>query len=206
MNGGLKAILAVVVLGGAAMYYFSTLEHSGSGSDADLAVNDIDLKRVLDVTVDTIVEVDKQLQTSDQSQSAADQAFILLSSELQTAYNAVTPPFVEETIGVQPLADASLLAYSDLNANSTRDENEDGLFLIEVDGQNSRIVATSRQGAVDENRFSGTGIFAGFLLGSMLNRQSARGASAAVANKTPVTATQARARARAGSGSHTRGK
>lgn len=88
------------------------------------------------------------------------------------------------------------------------DQNEDALFLIEVDGENSRVIATSRSGAVNDHHFSGTSLLAGYLIGSMLSRQSAAGVNkSALANKQPVTAkAAASARARAGSGSHSSGK
>ncbi|MBT5880661.1 MAG: hypothetical protein HOH46_16540 [Rhodospirillaceae bacterium] len=206
MKGNLIVVLIVVVIGAGAYFYDKSSDSSGSNSSADLVVTDIDLEQVLDVTVDTIVRVDKTVENMPQGQSTASQAFFLLSSELATAYNAATPPLDENPIDVVPLVDSSLLAYGDINLNGERDENEDALFLIEVDGQNSRIIATSRKGAVGEHRISGSGMFAGYLIGSMLSRQSSKGATAAVANKTPISATQARARARAGSGSHTRGK
>ena len=99
-----------------------------------------------------------------------------------------------------------MVAYSDKNKNGKYEEVEDGLFMIEVDGENSRVIATSNIGAVSDRATGGSGMFTGFLIGNMLNRQSAAGATAGVGQKKPVTATQARARTRAGSGSHSRGK
>lgn len=201
MNGLGRLVLIAAVVGG--IYLFS---NEGSGPEGQLAASDIDLKRVLDVTVDTIVKVEKDIGAMPEAQKSGDAAFLLLADKLAVAYNAEQPPFDTQQIGVVPLKDASLISYADKNKNNKREETEDALFLIEVDGQNSRVIATSRTGAVSEHGFSGSGMLAGFLIGSMLSRQRSAGAAGSVAKKKPVSATQARARARSGSGSHSRGK
>ena len=119
---------------------------------------------------------------------------------------AKQPPLHTAPITVVPRGDASLLAYEEKTGNTQMDEGDDALFLIEVDGENSRIIATSRSGAVNDHHISGTGLLAGYLLGSMLTRQRGAGVtSKSLASKQPRTAQQA-ARSRAGSGSHSRGK
>jgi len=95
------------------------------------------------------------------------------------------------------------LAFVDSDTNGNFDDGEDALYMIEVDGENSRVIATSRSGAVNDSRISGTGLLTGMLIGSMLSRQRASGANPA--SKKTQTAKQA-ARSRAGSGSHSRGK
>jgi len=202
-------LIAVVLVG---FYLFSK---SGDDQYGDLVANDIDLNAVLDVTLDTLYEVQEELNanlpTSEGAQQelegeAADNAFFLLSESLATNYNAASPELHPTTIGVAPKADASLLAYEDLDNNQEMGENEEGLFMIEIDGENSRIIATSRSGAVNDHSFSGTGLLAGYLLGSMMSRQMRSGVDKSkLSGKKPVTAKDA-ARARAGSGSHRSGK
>ena len=132
--------------------------------------------------------------------------FVGLAQRLETSYNSVQPPLHSTNISVVPRKDASLLAYEDKNANKDVDDGENALFLIEIAGEKSRIIATSRSGAVNDHHFSGTSLLAGYLIGSMLSRQRAAGVnSKQLASKQPVTA-KAAARARAGSGSHSRGK
>lgn len=178
------------------------------GSDDDISYVDdpIDLNAVLDVTVDTLYAYQENLDDQDQDSLNADAAFVGFSQALQTSYNNASPALHTAPIGVTPRADASLLAYEDSNSNSEMDNEEPALFMIEIDGERARIIASSRSGAVNEHHFSGTGLLTGYLLGSMLNRQRAAGVtSSSLAKKQPISATQA-ARARAGSGSHSYGK
>ena len=128
------------------------------------------------------------------------------SKTLQANYNRAQPALYPGTIGVIPQSDASLLAYDDANFSQSYDEGEAKLFLIEIDGENSRIVASGRNGAVNDHHFSGTGLLTGYLIGSMLSRQRMAGVNPSkLANKKPATAKSA-AKSRAGSGSHAKGK
>ena len=129
-----------------------------------------------------------------------------MADTLSINYNSAEPKLYESQIGVSPQADASLLAYSDDNLNAALDEQEEALFKIEIDGENARIIASGRSGEINEHHFSGTGLLAGYLIGSMLSRQGRAGVNtSALASKKPVTA-RAAARSRAGSGSHSKGK
>jgi len=195
----IKYGVIALVIGGIYVYNKS----SDPSSVDNYIANDIDLNAVLDVTIDTIYSYEESLKG--QVDKNPDNAFIGFTEVLATNYNSAQPALHSTTIGTSPQNDASVLAFEDSNQNQQFDETENALFLVEIDGENSRIVASSQSGAVNEHRFSGTGLLAGFLLGSMLNRQKASGASSRVASKKPVTASQA-ARARAGSGSHSRGK
>ncbi len=101
------------------------------------------------------------------------------------------------------------MGFADSNSDGKYSSNEEALFKIEVDAENGRLISSSRSGEVTERGFSGTGLLAGFLIGSMMNRQRAAGVNTSqLANKKPVSAAaaQANARSRAGSGSHSRGK
>ena len=194
MNGIVKFALIAAVVGGVYLY------SENSGDD----VKDIDLNAALDVTVDTIHSYQASLDGKEGLD--ADKTIAGLAAQLAANYNTKQPPLHTAKISVQPNADASLLAYEDSNANAIVDDGEKKLFLIEVDGENSRVIASSGSGAVSEHHFSGTSLLAGYLIGSMLGRQRAAGVSSSqLAAKQPVTA-KAAARSRAGSGSHARGK
>ncbi len=182
--------------------YFIYVNSGDSGTS--YVEDDIDLNRVLDVTIETIYAYDEKTQGRNTDESDPDAAFLEFSQDLQNDYNAASPALYKEPIAVEPRGDASLLAYVETNGNGEFDQDsEEALYLIEVDGENSRVIATSRSGAVGEHRISGTGILTGFLLGSMLSRQRAAGANPA--NKKTQTAKQA-AKSRSGSGSHSKGK
>jgi len=194
MNGIAKYVLIAAVIGGIYVYSSDTTED----------VKDIDLNAVLDVTVDTLHSYQASLEGKEKPD--ADKTFTGLAEKLEFGYNTATPPLHPTKISVMPRADASLLAYEDINANKAIDEGEAALFSIEIDGEKARVIATSRSGAVNDHHFSGTGLLAGYLIGSMLTRQRGAGVSSkSLASKQPVTA-QAAARSRAGSGSHSKGK
>jgi hypothetical protein len=201
-------IYGVIIAVGAGIYYNTS--NKGSTPKDSLVVSDVDLKRALDITLSTIENVDAKSPKYDGDPKAGDEMFVLLAKELSKSYSSATPKLDKKTsgmIGVQPLNDGSLMAFQDNNKNGKWDsdpENEDAIFQIEIDGRNSRIIATSRIGEVNQAGFSGSGFLAGMLIGNMLNRQSSAGKTQAVSNKKPVTAQQARSRA--GSGSYRRGK
>ena len=203
-------LIAIVI---AAVYF--------SKNSDNYVEDEIDLNRVLDVTVDTLYAYQEKLDavegepevTSDVEQDElinkqkADSAFLEFSEALAVNYNKAQPViYTKGSIGVSPQTDASLLAFVDSNGNLEREESEDALFLIEIDGENARIIASSRSGAINEHHFSGTSLLTGYLIGSMLSRQRSAGVtSKSLASKKPVTA-RAAAKARAGSGSHSKGK
>lgn len=201
MNSFAKYGLIAAAIGG--FYLYNNLNPSSS---TDYAANDIDLNAVLDITLDTLYTYEEAIDGQLEIDRNPDTAFTGFADELAVNYNKAQPAIYEKAISVAPRSDASLLAYNDSNNNLQQDETEDSLFLIEIDGEQSRIIATSRSGAVNDHHFSGTSLLAGYLIGSMLSRQRAAGvSSSALANKKPVTSGQA-ARARAGSGSHSKGK
>lgn len=174
---------------------------SGS-NDNEYVEDDLDLNLVLDVTIDTLDKVSETVS----EETNPDEAFIILAETLAVDYNQSQPSIYQGNIGVSPQTDSSLLAFDDANANKTFDEGESLLYLIEIDGEKSRIIASSRSGAVNDHHFSGTSLLAGYLIGSMLSRQRASGVSSkSLANKKTITSSAA-AKSRAGSGSHSKGK
>lgn len=201
-------IYGVIIVVGAGIYYNSS--NKGSSPKDSLVVSEIDLERVLDITLSTLENVDAKSSKYKGEPNAANKAFFHLADELSKSYSSAIPKLDKKTsgpIGVQPNNDGSLMAFQDNNKNGEWDRdpgNEDPIFLIEIDGQNSRIIATSRVGEVNQAGFSGSGFIAGMLIGNMLNLQNRAGQTQAVSNKKPVTAQQARSRA--GSGSYRSGK
>ena len=188
-------IIAAVIAG---IYFYN------KSGDHAYVEDDIDLNAVLDVTLDALVTYDDSLQGLENLD--ADQTFVDFAKTLENKYNAAQPPLYKGQIGVSPQKDASLVAYADTNNNHEFEKSEDAIFMIEIDGENARIVASSRSGAVSDHHFSGTSLLAGYLIGSMLGRQRMAGVDTKnLSSKKPVT-TQAAAKARAGSGSHRVGK
>jgi hypothetical protein len=196
MNNLIRYVPIALIAG-----YFLYANFSGSSSADD----ELDLNQVLDITVETIYafeENNPQLVAASEGENS-NVAFIKFSEDLTTNYNAATPAIYKQRITVAPQQDASLIAFVDADANGNFDSGEEALYMIEVDGENSRVIATSRSGAVNDSRISGSGLLTGMLIGSMLSRQRASGSNPS--SKTTQTSKQA-ARSRAGSGSHSRGK
>ena len=195
-NSVIKYGLIAAVLGG--VYFYGSNNNSSSYVE-----DEIDLNLALDITVDTLHSYSDSLGDT---KPEGDAAFLGFAEKLGTNYNLSQPPLYKEQIGVSPQSDASLLAFSDTNMNRTLEEGEELLFKIEIDGEQSRIIASSNSGAVNDHHFSGTSLLAGYLIGSMLSRQRAAGVtSKQLASKKPISS-QAAARSRAGSGSHSSGK
>lgn len=177
-----------------------------TGCSSDDVKDDVDLNRVLDVTVDTLTSFQKNLDTVPDKDRHPDKAFIEFAEQLQTNFNKAQPPVYNKgAVLANAQTDASIMGYSDKNKNGKGDRGEE-IFMIEIDGQKNRLIATSYTGAVHDHSFSGTAFLAGYLMSSLLNRQRAAGVDTnKLSNKNRVSASQA-ARARAGSGSHSRGK
>ncbi len=193
----IKYGLIAAVIGG--VYLYS--ESDGTGSTE----KDIDLNAALDITVDTLQVYEESFGTQKQKPEA-DAAFLGFAEKLGQNFNFAQPPLYSGKIGVSPQSDASLMAFSDTNGDTKWDKDEEALFKIEIDGEQSRIIASSKSGAVNEHHFSGTSLLAGYLIGSMLSRQRGAGVtSQQLASKKPTTASAA-AKSRAGSGSHSSGK
>ncbi len=196
-NVGKYVMIAAVIAG---FYFYS------QSNTSDYVEDDIDLNAVLDVTIDTIYRYEDTIKAQGEGSVDSDAAFMGFSEELGVNLNNALPAIYAGQIGISPQEDASVYAFDDKNANKIADEGEPALFVIEIDGENSRVIASSQSGAVNDHHFSGTGILTGLLIGSMLNRQRGAGVNTkSLASKRPVTA-KAAARARAGSGSHSKGK
>ena len=208
----------LLICGGVAFAYLypSTPSDDGMSTASYSDPQEIDLNHVLDITVDAIYAFenmygDKIKELSAESADPSDlenEAIWTFTTDLKVAYNNAMPALTPENISVQPMMDASFIGFKDSNLDDEWDqETEDALFQIELDGERSRVIATSNSGAIDEHHISGMpGFFGGYLMGSLLGRQMSSGVkSSDLAAKKPISA-KASAKARAGSGSYSRGK
>ncbi len=163
-----------------------------------------DLDRVLGVTSESLTKFEN---TS--SEVNKDNVMSKFSETYAKDLNATQPPLNAGPIGVNSQADGSLLGFDDKNNNKIKDAGEKDLFKMEVDTENNRLVASS-EGEVREHGFSGSGLLMGMLIGNMLSRQRATGASPASRRVTPkraaTTAKSNSFKSRSGSGSFSRGK
>jgi hypothetical protein len=212
----MRFIIPIGVLGVILFFVFgqNTEKAKLELSEGDLKVTKLDLDKVLDLTVPIIVDNAKRSQTlnpksEEEKEKIINFLFFKTATDLTKAYNSSTPKIYDDHIGVYPSNSASLIAYEDLNKNLKKDENEQNIFFIDIDGENSRIIAESRIGASSNASFPAGTLLTGYFLGRMLMMQSAiPGFKQGLSNKTTVSSQKAmsNARARAGSGSHRAGK
>ena len=162
-----------------------------------------DLDRVLDITSDALYKFENSPQNTKD-----DNAMEEFADNLRFGLSTATPPVHPGPVGIVLKEDGSFGGFHDKNGNTEKDAGESDLFTIEVDSEGGRLLATDASGNTRDHHFSGTGMMAGFLLGSMLSRQRSAGVSpSSLSSKkaTPKSAYQS-ARSRAGSGSHSSGK
>jgi len=167
------------------------------------SVASADLDRVLDITQDTLYRFENSPNnTKDEAALAG------FAAELQQNFNTAQPAAHPGPIGINLQDDGSLEGYLDGNSNQQKDAEEPKLFLVEIDSEKERLIATDANETVRESHFSGSGLLAGYLIGSMLGRQRGAGiSSSSLSSKKAVSkAAYSSARSRAGSGSHSSGK
>ena len=184
---GLFAVVGLFVA-----YTFLTGNQGGAGSAT------AQLDRALGIASDTATDFEN---TPDVTEANALDKF---ATKYNEGLNAAEPPLNPNPLGLNTQEDGSLLSFDDTNANGVQDEGEQSLFMMEVDAENNRLVATNREES-RESGFSGSGLLMGYMLGSMMSRQRATGSRPA-ARKATARGTPSRARSRSGSGSHSRGK
>ena len=183
-------------------------------SEGDLKVTKLDLQKVLDVTVPVIVQNAEESskitpKTDEEKEKFSSMYFMKTAMDLAKVYNSTNPRIYEDNLDVYPSTVGALVAYEDINKNFKQDENEQNIFFIDVDGENSRIIATSRIGASSNASFPAGTLLAGYFLGRMLTMQSNFPNRKSFVNNAKTVSPQkamSNARARAGSGSHRAGK
>jgi len=172
----------------------------------------VDLNRVLDITADTLTRYDQQAVTDDQKAESVEG----FREELQTAYNTARPPLSSQPMGVSLRKDGAIVGFADPNGNTTKDAGEQQLFTVEIDSEKERLIATDTAGQSQGHGFSMGGMLTGFILGSMLSRQTSAGVRpSSLSNRTMTSrnaysasraSASSSARSRSGSGSHRTGK
>lgn len=191
MSGNLKYGLYAII--GMAVVF--TLLTGKGGSSAGATTAQLDL--ALGIASDTAKEFEN---TADVNESNAMDKF---AAKYSSGLNSAQPPISANPIGVQSQANGALLSFDDVNSNGIQDAGEKDLFMMEVDSENNRLVA-STEGESRQSGFSGSGLLMGMMIGNMLSRQRATGTNPAARKAT--TRGTASARSRSGSGSHSRGK
>jgi len=146
-------------------------------------------------------------QVADAESEITDEQMEGFTSFMGDVMNA-QPVFYDGALGMELKEDAVFLGFADANANRVRDSGEKDVFKLEVDTENSRLIATDMAGASVHHRYSGSGIITGLLIGNLLSRQSRAGVSrSSFSNRTSTArsnykpssrTTSARSRSRSG--------
>lgn len=195
---------------------------SACGGGGGPQVEIIDLNKVLDISKNTLNEMDAKAgdKKIDANDAAAKQKYMdefnqTLAKNLNAAKLMSTP------IGTKVEREGSILGFTDTNKNMQLDDGggEKQLFRIEIDKSKNRLIAADLQrGYYRDTQFSGMGFLAGMLLGNMLSRQSAAGLSSSRYSNTQMSPRNyhsgavsraraaANAKSRSRSGSFSRGK
>ena len=172
-----------------------------------------DLGKVIDRAASALKEYQGNIEKENVVQASKKQ-IAKFTDYLQQRMNA-DPKFYDKPISVQLLKDASFSGFVDKNINGTLDKDENLLFKLEVDGDNSRLIATDAEGRAVSQGFSGSGFMAGALMGMLLSRQRGAGVGRGAFNNRQVTSrsaykaprsTGSRARSSTRSGGMSRGK
>jgi hypothetical protein len=185
------------IFGLVGVFVIYTLMNDQSGG-----VTRADLDQVLNVASSSLDSMEDD--TGVTKDNAMDKFAATYSQDL----NRSEPALHSGAVGVVSNSDGSFDGFADDNNNAQKDEGEKDLFKLEIDSENSKLIA-SDETAVRDQGFSGSGLIAGMLIGSMLSRQRSAGRTPAGGRATTSKAAYKKstsARSRAGSGSHSRGK
>ena len=173
----------------------SVLNNKDGGSSAGAATAQLD--QALGIATDTINNFES---TPDVNENNAMDKF---AEKYTAGLNAAQPPINSNAIGGVSQDNGSILSFDDANGNGIQDSDEKDLFMMEVDSENNRLIASS-EGESRSGGFSASGLLMGMMIGNMLSRQRATGTNPA-ARRTTARGTPS-AKSRSGSGSHSRGK
>ena len=182
MNWLSKLFIGALVVGGIAVFL-----DDGPSKPNEPVASKVDLNRILDVTVNEIVSFEQMFDDQLKKEGNPDLALFTFSESLQVAYNESTPALHTTQVAIAPLVDATLLVVEDTNMDG-KCKTASTVWTIEIDGQNSRVIASSWQGEVRDSNVGGMGgFFAGYLMGSMLNRQSVHGSPSSILKETCIS-------------------
>lgn len=170
-----------------------------------------DLGQVLDRTVYALEYVSQQKPDATEA-DITDTDIKSLESIMGQIMNA-TPAFYDKALGVTLLEDATFSGFTDANGNNVKDGSDKQIFTVEIDSENSRLIATDTiSGQSTFARSAGTGFIAGALMGRLLGRQRSAGVkpgafnSRKTSSRADYSKTRPAAKSRSRSGSSRGGK
>jgi hypothetical protein len=164
---------------------------TGCGSAPDVEV--VDLNKVLDAVAAVLDEgaapaaapagdaegAPIEVVDAEKEDAAKEKEFLTkLAAKLNEMH------MIKSTIGVQLNSEGAIEGFRDPNANMSMEDGEDRLFLVEIDAERSRLIASDTYSNHRDHhyRFRPGGLFMGYMLGSMLGRQNTHFAATGATN------------------------
>ncbi len=156
----------------------------GSFFSSEDDVNVVNLDTVLDSMIATFEALDgdtaanantEQTVNGDTPENAGKTALFI-----ETYHEKINEAkMMPDPIGVAMQGDGSVLGFTDADNDNAQSGTETDLFKVEIDVENSRLIATDLQHGYhrDSGFRMGTGLLAGYMLGRMLTSQRAAGIS-----------------------------
>ena len=146
----------------------------GGGGDVEV----VDLNKVLDVVSKSFVNFNANEGELPDELTQAQKDIRIKDFATDTAISLNEAQISANTLGFAGKSDGSFEGFADANANGLHDSGEKQLFTVEIDEAGSRFIATDTQNGYQRDAgFSGMGLMAGMLIGSMLGRQRGAGIS-----------------------------
>ena len=140
----------------------------------------VDLDVVLDTMVSTLDGLDSGQAGSGTATVTPVEEDSSKSGAFLSAYhtNINNTSMIPTPIGVTIDEKGSILGFDDEDGNNEQAGSEGNLFRVEIDAENSRLVATDLENGYHSDRgFRVGGLMAGYLLGRMLSGQRTAGIS-----------------------------
>jgi len=145
-----------------------------SGSDDDEEVKVVDL----DVVLDSFIEVadgmpSSELETEGEGSAGLGPLFVKkYAAKLQEV-----DLFEGETVGIGYTKSGAFVGFADESKDGLMDEDERAIFTVEVDAEQSRLIATDLENSYhrDGSYRAGSGFLTGFLIARMVSGQRSSG-------------------------------
>ncbi len=156
---------------------------SGCGSGSSTKAEVVELNKVIDAFEATMAALDgaegeagaegadtiAPVASANEDKEKTTQFLTAFASELNKA------KVHSKSVGVSMNASGSIEGFTDANGNMSRDGNDERVFMIEIDSERDRLIASTTTEGDTYHRpyhYRPGGMFMGYMLGSMMGRSS----------------------------------
>ncbi len=207
----------LLMLGGLGVLPLFMIGSCSDGTSSDLEV--VDLNIVLDKFIE-VAELETEVPADQVEDPIKDELMTSFVRDYTTALNKA-PLYKEHQVGIEKKSDGSFLGYVDDNKNGSKDSGDSEVFLVEIDSERSRLIASdlAHNYRRDAGISPGMGFLGGYLMARMLTGQRNAGVNTGKFKnmkmndknyhskaKSEVASKRSSARSKSGSGSFRSGK